>query len=127
MKSLLTAIAMILSVSLHAADTTTATSTEATPAAPKNPLLPGMKSEQETVEAEILKVYQMDEKGAQFRAYVVKFKDTEVVVSDPLGMTNRKVGEKITFMAIRMSMPLQGKTINVMQFMLMDMGAFMPK
>jgi hypothetical protein len=38
----------------------------------------------------------MEDEGATFRAYVVKYKGTEVVVGDTLATTSKKVGDKIT-------------------------------
>jgi len=36
----------------------------------------------------------LEDQGATFRAYVVKYKGNEVIVGDELSQTNKKVGEK---------------------------------
>ena len=85
---------------------------------------PGMKGGYETIEAKVLKVFGADDKGARFRAYLVKWKDFEVVVSDPFGTTDKKAGDMITFMAQRIEIPQGEKKIATLQFMIMDFGAF---
>ena len=90
-----------------------------------NKMLPaGMKISAETIEAKILKIYAAEDNGAKFRAYVVNWKGTEVIVSDPLGTTNKNEGDSITFMAQRMEMP-RDNNIKTLHFMIMDFGAFM--
>jgi hypothetical protein len=75
---------------------------------------PGMKTEQ--VEAEILKVYSMEDQGAKFRAYVVKYKGNEVIVSDDMAMTNKQVGDKIKLMVIRHEASAGTLKINTLKF-----------
>jgi hypothetical protein len=67
---------------------------------------PGAMGKADIAEAEILKVYTMEDQGATFRAYVVKYKGNEVVVSDDLSATTRKVGENINFYVTRVELPL---------------------
>ena len=53
----------------------------------------------EVLQADVLKVYSAKSGEYRFIAYVVKWKDAEVVVTDPLGKSDHKVGDKITFLA----------------------------
>lgn len=88
-------------------------------------LMAGMKGSYETLESEIVKVYQADHNGAKFRAYIVKWKDQEVVVSDPLSSTDKNVGDKITFIAQTIEMPFGEKKVSMIQFMIVDCGALL--
>jgi hypothetical protein len=85
------------------------------PAAP-----PGAKGKGDVVEAEILKVYSMEDQGATFRAYVVKYKGNEVTVSDTLAATTKKVGDKITIIAVRVEVPLGDRKIHSLSFQIMN-------
>jgi hypothetical protein len=80
----------------------------------------GMTGGYETVQSEVLKVYSAEDQGARYRAYVVKWRDQEIVVSDQLGSTDKKVGDNITFMAHRIEMPEEDKTLKILQFMIME-------
>ena len=55
----------------------------------------------EIAQTQVLKVYSTEENGATFRAYVVKWKDREVVVSDRLSTGNYKVGDNIEVIVMR--------------------------
>jgi hypothetical protein len=68
------------------------------------------------VQGEILKVYAVDEKGAKFRAYVVKYKGMEVIATDDVLTTDKKVGDKVSFLAIRVELPLGDKKVSTLQF-----------
>jgi hypothetical protein len=57
------------------------------------------KSSIETPEAKVLKVYSIKDGDYKFVAYVVNWKDSEVVVSDPLAHSDYKVGDTIKFLA----------------------------
>ncbi|MEO8205379.1 MAG: hypothetical protein ABI615_04305 [Chthoniobacterales bacterium] len=84
----------------------------------------GMKGSYESIEGTIEKVYSAERDGFSYRAYVVKWHDQEVVVPNMLSLgEEKKVGDKITFMAQQMEMPVMGKTIKIIQFMAMDGGA----
>jgi len=76
----------------------------------------GAKSGVETVQGEILKVYALDEKGAKFRAYVVKYKGTEVIATDDVLTADKKVGDKVSFLAIRVDLPVGDKKLSMLQF-----------
>src|SRR4029078_1637700 len=82
---------ILLSTAIMAIMASTSWAQQRTPPA----IPPGMKVEQ--AEVEILKVYSMEDQGAKFRAYVVKYKGNEVIVSDDMAMTSKQVGEKIKF------------------------------
>ena len=83
-----------------------------------------MKGGYEMKKGEILKVYSAEQDGATFRAYVVEWNGREVVVSDPLGSTDKKAGDVISFMANRVEMNQQGKDIKMLQFMLFEFPSF---
>src|SRR5688572_5168513 len=59
-------------------------------------------------ELKVLKVFAANDGAAIFRAYVVKWKDQEVVVSDSLAKSNYKEGDTITVLAMNHPFP-QGK------------------
>ena len=80
----------------------------------------GAKGKAEVAEAEILKVYTMEDQGATFRAYAVKYKGNEVIVSDDLATTNKKVGDKITILATRVEVPLGDRKIHSLSFSIMN-------
>lgn len=84
--------------------------------APVPGLPPGTQVERG--EAEILKVYAVDDQGTKFRAYGIKYKGKDVIVSDDLAKTDYKVGEKIDYMAMRIN--------NVFQFKVFAFGV-LPK
>jgi len=65
---------------------------------------PGASSSYDVVQAPVLKVYTATEGQHRFIAYVVKWKDAEVVVSDPLAKSDFKVGDKISFLAQKISL-----------------------
>ena len=88
---------------------------------------PGMKTKSETGEAEILKVYAAEDQGAKFRAYVIKYKDNEVILNDDLAVTDKKVGDKVKFMVHRYEAPAGKAKIHTMQFKIFDIGALMKK
>jgi hypothetical protein len=102
---------MLLSLTARAVDK---------PQPAKTPAAPINKGSYETVEAKVLKVYAFDDDGAKFRAYVVKWKDHEVVVSDPLGTTDKKEGDTIKVMAHRLEMMMGDKKVTMLSFMSLE-------
>lgn len=76
----------------------------------------GMKGSYETVQGTVLKAFVVDDNGARFRAYLVKWKDFDVIVSDTLARTDKKEGDTITFIVSRSELPLRDKTVSVLQF-----------
>lgn len=56
-------------------------------------------------ETKVLKVFAAQDGEAIFRAYLVKWKDQEVIASDPLAKSNYKKGDSITILAMNHSFP----------------------
>jgi hypothetical protein len=84
---------------------------------------PGAKAGSEMAEGEILKIYSMQDQGAKFCAYIVKYKGNEVVVGDTLANTTRKVGDKIKFIVARVEMPTPAGKIHSMSFKILPFDA----
>ena len=80
----------------------------------------GMKAEQ--VEAEVLKVYSMEDQGAKYRAYVVKYKGNEVIVSDNMATTNKQVGDKLKLTVFRHEASAGTLKINSLRFEVAGFG-----
>jgi hypothetical protein len=59
----------------------------------------------ERVDAKIIKVFSASDEHAKFRAYVVKWKDQEIVVIDPRANTPHKEGETISVYVRRQKTP----------------------
>src|SRR5687767_2626704 len=81
-------------------------------------LPPGAKTAGESFDADIVRVYSLDDHGASFRAYVVKYKSSEVSVSDTLAQ-NKKVADKIKVIVARVEFPVAGNKIHTMSFQIM--------
>ena len=107
---------ILLSTAIMAIMASTSWAQQRTPPA----IPPGMKVEQ--AEAEILKVYSMEDQGAEFRAYVVKYKGNEVIVSDDMAMTSKQVGEKIKFTVFRQETAAGTIKINMLKFTVTGFG-----
>ena len=56
-------------------------------------------------EAKVVKVFEAKDGTAIFRAYVVKWKNQEVIVSDPLAITDHKKGDTITVISMNLLYP----------------------
>ncbi len=69
------------------------------------PLPKGTESSFDLVEGPVLKVFSAEQEGHRFIAYLVKWKDFDVIVSDPLGRSKFRAGDKIRFLAQRVSLP----------------------
>jgi hypothetical protein len=66
---------------------------------------PGVSdSSSEVFSAPVIKVYSVQEGKHKSRAYVVKWKGSEVIVSDSLGRSAFRVGEVIQVIAVKMSL-----------------------
>lgn len=111
-------LAMLLAVCAHAGDTNALAGFE---------MPPGMAGCFETERAQVLKVFSAEDNGAHFRAYQVKWKNQDVIVSDMFGTTNFNEGDTITFMAQNIEVPAGDKKLKMLQFMIMDTSAFAPK
>ncbi len=84
------------------------------------PLMGDVQSSFDTAEAPVLKVYSAEEGGHRFVAYLVKWKNAEVIVSDPLGQSQFKQGDKISFMAQKISLPESQMKVSILNFTLLD-------
>lgn len=80
----------------------------ATPATPPPATVEGERRTPERVEVEVLKAYTAADAGGIFRAYAVRWKDQEIIVSDTLAKTNYKAGDRITILAMNHPFP-QGR------------------
>jgi len=80
----------------------------------------GMSGDYETVRGKVVKVYSAEDNGAHFRAYAVNWKEYEVILTDPLGTTDKQVGDEVTFLAQRIEFPDGNETIRMLQFMIME-------
>ncbi len=78
---------------------------------------PALGKPAEIAEAKVLKVFSALIDGAKFRAYLVKWKDAEIIVSDPFGSSDRKEGDIIKFAVQSMEMPDKGMAV---RFSLID-------
>jgi len=83
-------------------------------------LPPGVKSAGESAEGAVLKVYSMEDQGHTFRAYVVKYKGSEVIIPDNLSTTSKKVGDNVKFVVARVEVPSKVGTFNTMSFQIMN-------
>ena len=108
---------MILAICVRADDTNNTTM----PGMP-----PGIAGCFGTEQAQVLKVFSAEDNGARFRAYQVKWKNQDIIVSDMFGTTDFKEGEAITFMSQNIEVPAGEKNLKMLQFMMMDAGAFAP-
>lgn len=63
------------------------------------------KSTHERIRAEVLKVFSAKDGNANFRAYLIKWKDQEVIASDQLAKSNYQVGDTITVLAMNHRFP----------------------
>jgi len=59
----------------------------------------------ETFKAEVLKVFSATESDAVFRAYLVKWKGQEVIVSDPLVSSDYQAGDTLSVLAMNQPFP----------------------
>ncbi len=86
----------------------------------QTPQAADVQSSFDSEEASVLKVYSAEEGGHRFVAYLVKWKNSEVVVSDPLARSQFHEGDKITFMAQKMSLPGSPMKVSSLNFILLD-------
>ncbi|HBC87049.1 MAG TPA: hypothetical protein DCZ94_08855 [Lentisphaeria bacterium] len=81
---------------------------------------PFMGKPPEIAEAKVLKAFSAEIDGARFRAYLVNWKNAEIIVTDPYGITDRKEGDVIKFMVQKMDFPDRGSTV---RFVIVNMSA----
>src|SRR4051812_42425028 len=60
---------------------------------------------QETAHLKVLKVFSAKDGDAIFRAYMVQWKDQEVIVEDSLSKTNYSIGDTITVLVMKLPYP----------------------
>lgn len=77
-----------------------------------------------TEEAKVRTVFSAEEEGGRFRAYHIKWRGHDVIVSDMFGTTDFKKGDTITFMVQNIEIPFSGKKIKMLKFMIIDSSAF---
>lgn len=64
----------------------------------------------------VLQVFSAKDGEAVFRAYLVSWKDQEVVVSDTLAKTNYKVGDTVTVLAMNHPFPRNAEPYRLLGF-----------
>ena len=72
------------------------------------------------VEAPVLKVFSAEDNGHRFVAYLVNWKGADVIVSDPLARSQFKEGDRIQFLAQKISLPAPPNRVSVLNFTLID-------
>jgi hypothetical protein len=65
----------------------------------------GVKSRSEEVQGKVLRVFAVDESGYRYRAYMVKWKDYDVVVHDYAATSDYKEGQTIRFAVVHIDIP----------------------
>lgn len=80
---------------------------------------PGIASSYDVRSLPVLKVFSAKDGDHQFVAYLVKWKESEVVVSDPLAQSRYKVGDQIPVLVIKTSLDKKdGNKIHELSFTL---------
>jgi len=75
-----------------------------------NAILVGTNRNYETFQAKVVKVFAAEDNGAKFRAYHVKWKGFDVVVSDTFAASDTKEGDLLTF-RVRRTDPGKGRPL----------------
>jgi hypothetical protein len=78
-----------------------------------------VESSHEMVEAPVLKVFSAKEGKHEFMAYLVKWKDSEVIVSDPLARSRFRIGDEISFMVQKATVGSRDHRAHLLSFMLL--------
>jgi hypothetical protein len=95
-----------------------------TPAADSASGTVGERIPPERLELKVVKVFAAKDGEAIFRAYVVKWKNQEVVVSDPLAKSNYKEGDTITVLAMNQPFPQDKEPHRLLAFQLVPPPPF---
>lgn len=82
------------------------------------PLPDGTQSSYDVEQAPVLKVFSATEGDNRFVAYLVKWKEFEVVVSDPLAHSAFQVGDRISFMAQKIRIGQSVPQVSALNFTL---------
>ena len=77
---------------------------------------PAARIPPQSFEAKVLKVFAARDGEAIFRAYVVAWKEQEVIVSDPLAKSDYKEGDPITVLALNLPYPQGGEPHRLLAF-----------
>jgi hypothetical protein len=72
----------------------------------------GVKSSFTVERAKVEQVLQTETNGYRFVAYVVTWSTVHIVVSDPLAKSHHREGDEISFMAQRIELPGDFKTLS---------------
>jgi hypothetical protein len=92
------------------------------------PAMPaGASGKGEAVDCEVVKVYSLEDQGASYRAYAVKYKGTEVIAPDTLATSKHKVGDIIKVIVARVEMPLPTGKHKGISFAIMPTFSALPK
>ncbi len=73
----------------------------------------------QTFKAEVLKVFSAADSNAVFRAYLVKWKGQEVIVSDPLVGSNYREGDTVSVLAMNQPFPKSLSRPRLLHFQIM--------
>ena len=71
-------------------------------------IAPSIVSSHEVMHSPVLKVYEAKDGKHRFLAYVVKWKDSEIVVSDTLVRTRYKVGDMLPVLVVKTAVERKG-------------------
>lgn len=80
---------------------------------------PASPGTHETFKAEVLKVFSATDSNAVFRAYLVKWKGQEVIVSDPLVSSDYRVGDTVSVLAMNQPFPNDQAKPRLLHFQIM--------
>ncbi|MBT7300160.1 MAG: hypothetical protein HN849_11635, partial [Victivallales bacterium] len=78
-----------------------------------------VESSHEVAEATVLEVFSAKEGKHEFMAYLVRWKDSEVIVSDPLDRSRFRIGDEISFMVQKVTVGSRDHRANLLSFMLL--------
>jgi hypothetical protein len=77
---------------------------------------PAVRIPPQSFEAKVLKVFAARDGEAIFRAYVVAWKEQEVIVSDPLARSDYKEGDPITVLVLNLPYPQGRESYRLLAF-----------
>lgn len=83
------------------------------------PTAAGERMPPETIETKVLKAFVAKDGEAIFRAYLVKWKDQEIVVSDALAKSNYKEGDTIKVLVINLPFPRGAAPYRLLSFVVL--------
>ena len=74
----------------------------------------------ELVEGKILRIHSTEHSGAQSTDYIAEWDNSEIIVSDPWQVANKKEGEFLEFIVSRVTFERAKKEHKVVHFMVME-------